>query len=227
MKFKKDKGICYLCGKEGFLTDDHIPPKCLSPKSPDTSFFHAGACGVCNNKLSHEESVLRDLLATSGSKKGNRSADEAFEKAMSNFKRGLIKSGGRHSKDLTRIALNIKRKNVITKSGIVLGEMPFLYPPEDIKTEKVLIKIAKGVHYQVYKEVIPPNYNCFGKYLQNKIKLEELNIVDKLPYEGSAGDFFNFKGGAPNDDRKSGFWYLSFYSGSIMAIVTFLPPKTN
>src|SRR6266446_5794791 len=52
----KRRGICYLCGKEGIVTDDHVPPQCLAPQADNSIFYKLPAHERCNNALSVHES---------------------------------------------------------------------------------------------------------------------------------------------------------------------------
>ena len=79
-------GQCYLCGKIGKgMTKEHVPPKFISPKSPNSEFAYVSVCADCNNSNSHEENKFRDFLATAGAFKGNKSADDAYAAMKRNF----------------------------------------------------------------------------------------------------------------------------------------------
>ncbi len=58
----KRRGICYLCGKEGIVTDDHVPPSCLAPQADDSIFYKLPAHKSCNNAFSVHESRFRDFV---------------------------------------------------------------------------------------------------------------------------------------------------------------------
>lgn len=200
--------FCYLCGKTGVLTDDHVPPRCLSPKSPNSSFFHLPAHKDCNEKLSHQESVLRDFLATAGAKKNCQSADDAFENMKRNFSRNLICRAGLPHKDLVRIVKNIEKRAITTPQGIYLGAVKVVKPPSDIDISPAIIKIARGLHYQFYKEVVPENYEMTVEYIR---KIVDLDIYNHLNCRGNTGGFMHFRGGAAEDEKKCGIWYIVFY----------------
>ncbi len=180
------KEVCYLCGKGGKLTDDHVPPRCLSPKSPNTSFFHLPAHKECNERLSHEESILRDFLATVGAKKNCQSADDAFLKMKKNFSRNIIGRAGQPHKDLVRIVKNISKKDLITPQGIYLKTVKVVYPPKDVNILSVIIKIARGLHFQCYREVIPEDYEMTAEYIK---KIVDPDIYKNLKYSGNTGGF--------------------------------------
>src|SRR5260370_29628330 len=79
-------GICYLCGKEGIVTDDHVPPHCLAPLADDTIFYKLPAHETCNNALSVHESRFRDFVVAA-SNDGIGEADDAFKNMQRNFRR--------------------------------------------------------------------------------------------------------------------------------------------
>ncbi len=68
--------ICYLCGQVGAMTQEHIPPKNLAPRSPRSDFTFVPSCSTCNNLYAREEEKFRDLLVL-GAAQGIAAADDA------------------------------------------------------------------------------------------------------------------------------------------------------
>jgi hypothetical protein len=54
----KRRGTCYLCGKEGIMTDDHVPPRCLAPRANNSKFYKLPACETCNKALTVQEGPI-------------------------------------------------------------------------------------------------------------------------------------------------------------------------
>ena len=207
---KKKLSQCYLCGIiETGLTIEHLPPKCLSPKSADSEFATISACQNCNNKYSHEESKFRDFVATAGSGRGLIAADEAYGAMKRNFARNPIGRAGNPHKDLIRLIKNIKRRDFYTPSGkVYLGSSNVVTPPDDLDLEGVLLKIARGLHFLYTGAVIPDDYIKHAVLIE---KIEYPELYEETNTRGRAGDFFHFRGGWAKEDIKSGLWYMVFY----------------
>lgn len=58
-------GTCQLCGDWGLLTDDHLPPKGLYPKSIRTLITNMNsvkACAKCNNGANNADEQLKVIM---------------------------------------------------------------------------------------------------------------------------------------------------------------------
>lgn len=207
---KKNKiGKCYLCGRVGEMTEEHVPPKFLSPESSRSEFAFVSACESCNWDSSHEESKLRDFLATAGSGRDVKSADDAYKTMKKSFERNPIGRAGRPHKDLVRIIKSISKKDFYSPSGrIYLGTANIINPPKDLNVEEAMLKIARSLHFLYSGEVIPREYIKHA-ILIDKIEFPELYKEAKT--SGRAGDFFHFRGGWAKQDSKAGIWYMLFY----------------
>lgn len=220
----KKIGQCYLCGKVGKITKEHVPPKFLSPKSLNGEFAAISACKDCNKGNSHAESKFRDFVAVGSAFTGNKSADDAYKASLRNFQRSpAARMFLGPSVDLIRIVKSIKRVDLISKGGVYLGKAPTLYVPDEPDYNNILIKIAKGVHYLKTGSVIPANYSVFAGFLK-EVPLPELEILNSLNPSERAGDFFHFRGGYAKEDINACIYFMVFYK-RMLARVWFMPPK--
>src|SRR5690349_8365541 len=62
MRVEATPKICYLCGASGADTKDHVPPKCLLPKS-GARRLTIPAHKNCNARYALDEEYFRDLIA--------------------------------------------------------------------------------------------------------------------------------------------------------------------
>ena len=63
--WKKNNGLCIVCGEEDGNEKDHLPPKVLYPKklrSDKTHFFTFPVCSNCNRGSSDEDFLFSVLL---------------------------------------------------------------------------------------------------------------------------------------------------------------------
>lgn len=223
VKVKKEKrGICYLCGKEGIMTDDHVPPRCLAPNTNNSIFYHLPACETCNKALTVQEGRFRDYVVAYA-KDGIPEAEAAFEKMLSNFGRGTGERGGLPNQDYFRLYNNVIQKEGYTPGGIYIGPVIGIKPPEDLDYRSVLIKIARGLHYYHSREIIPTNYDMYAGFV---VSNEEYHAgyIRQLNISGIMGDFFAYRGTWAKDEPKSGIWYMTF-NRSITGMAGFRKPK--
>ena len=141
----KRRGICYLCGKEGIVTDDHVPPQCLAPQADNSIFYKLPAHERCNKALSVHESRFRDFVVAA-SNDGVPEAEDAFENMQTNFRRyGNEERSGFLNRDFFRLFENIElREGYSPGGGIYLGPVIGIRPSEDLDYKSVLIKIARS-----------------------------------------------------------------------------------
>src|SRR5260370_23143504 len=216
-------GICYLCGEEGLLTDDHVPPDCLAPKANDSKFYKLPAHETCNNALSVQESRFRDFVVVA-SNGGIREADDAFENMQRNFRRkGNKEQIGFLNRDFFRLFKNIEQREGYTPGGIYLGRVVGIKPAQDLDYKSVLIKIARGLHYHHNGEIIPNNYDIYADFVfsdfeRHAAHMQHLNVTEQM------GDFFAYRGSSAKDEPKSGIWYMYFLR-SVLGVVCFMRLK--
>lgn len=220
-----EKTICYLCGQLKETTLDHLPPKFLSPNSPDTEFAMVPACKECNNGYSWAESKFRDFVAAAATGSGNKSADDAHDAALRNYQRSPIaRLFVGPSKDLIRVFQAMKKVDIFSKSGkIYLGKGVRLSVPNDPDYEKVLIKIAKGLHFLKTGSIIPTNYRVLAGFLE-KIPAQDQEMINAMNPPQRAGDFFHFRGGSAKEDINACVYYMVFYK-KVISRVWFMPPE--
>jgi hypothetical protein len=220
-EMNKHRGVCYLCGKEGTVTDDHVPPHCLAPKADNSVFYILPTHRTCNNALSHHESRFRDYVVAYA-KDGVPEAEDAFEKMQRNFVRG--KEGGSLNQDYYRLFDNIVFSTshigaAQTPSGLLISPFVGIKPPKDLDYRAVLLKIARGLHYYHTQEIIPDNSFMMADFVVSDWE-RHIASIQRLNIAGQMGDFFAYKGTWARDEPKSGIWYMIFYR-SLVGVASF------
>ena len=212
----KTTQICYLCGKKPATTEDHVPPKCLFPKSTQSKGYKLPACSDCNNALHLEEEYIRDRFSIAGH---NNSAYQVFQQ-------GTRKSYLRPYemlKSVTKLDLiNRDTFPLAMKSpgGIHLGNATGI-KIDPIRTRKVMSKIIKGLVWHHINQRIPDDYT-FEVYFDPPNWLPDL--LSKSSYIiGRFDDIFAYKAIVTQEDSATGILWLSFYA-SIGVIVVVQNP---
>jgi hypothetical protein len=220
--YKGQTGICYLCGEEALLTNDHVPPKCLAPETDNSVFYYAPACGSCNKSLSVHENRFRDF-AVALAKDGVREAEDAFGKMSRSFKKiGKEERDDLLNRDFYRLFNNIIQVESHDPSGALRDPFWGIKPAQDLDYRSVLIKIARGLHYQHTQQIVPNDYGMHADFVKVQSQLSE-NLLRQVHISGAMGDFFAYLGSYASDDHKSGIWYMGFYQ-SVLGIAVFGDP---
>jgi hypothetical protein len=62
-KFMQQKeAYCYICGKTGADSKDHIPPRGIFPRKPTGQLITVKAHRSCNESFQHDDELFRNLI---------------------------------------------------------------------------------------------------------------------------------------------------------------------
>ena len=131
--------ICYLCGKPGADSKDHLPPKSLLPPASNAyQRITVPAHAKCNSGASADEEYVRDLIAPEAIQFGLKDAQASYEKAW----RAWSRDDGwtmyqRFLKDHVIVQLR-------TPEGLYAGRAIGIRPEQD-RVQRVGKKIVRGL----------------------------------------------------------------------------------
>lgn len=221
-------GTCYLCGETREVELDHVPPKFLSPSSPRTDFLFAPACSSCNRGFSTHEEILRNFLATGFADSKNPSVVAAQNKMLSSFEKGKITRRALHHPHKQQILDHSKQISVYSKAGIYLGEAMKISIPPEAELFEVFIKIARGLHYHHYKEVLTDQDLLHAEYYPTDAIESHPEVFNDaasiLPIKGACGDFFGYAGYSAHLDGKTvDVWMMEIYDRLLFSVGINLP----
>jgi len=134
--------VCYLCGKPGANSKDHVPPKGLLPESQYGQYqrLTVPAHRECNSSTSDDEEYVRDLLIMEA-----EALDlPKHEKLTPRVWRSWARPGGfKRYKSIVNTAVPVILK---TESGIYAGKAIGVRPDVE-RIRSVGRKIAQGMIY--------------------------------------------------------------------------------
>lgn len=188
------------------MTQDHVPPRGLSPLSPDSDFLLLPAHSACNNRYSVQERRVITFLASACGYKGNDSADAAWKAAERSFKFNEIGRAGATSKDLVRLLKNSKLVDMYTPHGLFRGQRTICWPSDDTDVQLIIGKIVRGLHYHHARTFVPETWEV-SIFLQ-QVKAEHLPLFTSFPLFRRMGDFLTYRG-VCSENRS--IWYLRLY----------------
>ncbi len=146
---KKIARLCYLCGKPGADTREHIPPRGIFPKNPSGQLITVPAHLKCNQQFDKDDELFRDkiIMASWRSIEGKRAYREIVRPS-------LHKNPG------------IKRKlrEALTIAWIEDSVSKTLIPARAIKLECDLVerqidRWTRGLFYHKFKHPLSPTIN--------------------------------------------------------------------
>lgn len=147
-KSKYFSKVCYLCGKQGADSKDHVPPKALlGQPSNEYPRITVPAHSLCNSNASADEEYVRDLVVPEAVFFGHKDAESSFEKIWRAW------SGEPGWKRYQRFLKDHVIINMRTPGGLYAGKGVGIKPEID-RIERVGKKIVRGVIFYDAQAVV-------------------------------------------------------------------------
>ena len=159
-KRKKTQKLCYLCGKPGADTVDHIPPKGIFPKKPAGRLITVPAHHLCNHGFHKDDELFRNLIIMAswrtleGRKAWKEQVLPSWQKNPG-AKRDL-------QKRLTHVWVKDKISEALIRAPGIKIEIPLV--------ERQIDRWTRGLFYRRFKEPMPPDL---------KVHVEKLNLPEQ------------------------------------------------
>lgn len=204
--------MCVYCGEEVLLTEDHIPPKTLYPKSLWPHLLRIPSCIKCNGGASKDDEYLRTIIGLSA--KGER--DEILKPISDAAARALARpnaAGFRHS-----ILKDVREIYVPGPEGILV---PALVGNADLgRFDRVTARIIKGIFFHERGGRLPSDYHVVNysteglRRLPTDVGHQLKAIVETLllraPKQIGGPQFLYWSDYDPNDSNQS-TWLLAIH----------------
>jgi hypothetical protein len=199
--------VCYLCGKTeaelgAKLTQDHIIADCFFPQPKPKNLLTLPCCVSCQKEYRKDEEYVRNSLVAISNLSANKDAHYGWKKAH----RGLQRRPALYA-DFGKRMFPFEVQGA-TFWGLKISQG---------RTEKVLRKIALGLHYHRTGVLLPANVET-DVYPQPKTLLDD--ILKQSQYKGYFGETFSYAGAVSAEG--DAVWWLSFYA-SVLFIVVLRP----
>ena len=188
---------CYLCGEALQRDDvarDHIPSRAIFSKLTDHQIT-LPAHRKCNLDYSEDEESFRNDI----------SAISTSQAIWPTTVRSLSRNPGRLTDTLSRTYRD-------SSDGIHKLKIP------KERTERVLLKYARGLHAYHTKKFVPPHFKS-SIFFQPAVESIPINVIRKASFRGKFGGDFAYAG-AIADDTGISLWTMCFYR-SVLTFVGF------
>jgi hypothetical protein len=199
--------VCYLCGKTetelgAGLTRDHVIADSFFPQPKPKNLLTLPCCVSCQKEYGKDEEYVRNSLTAISDLSANNDALFAWKKTH----RGLQRRSALYA-DFKNHMFPLK-----VQSATLLG-LKF----SQSRTEKVVRKIARGLHYHRTGVLLPASVYT-SVFYQPKTLLDDL--LKQSQYKGYFGNTLSYAGAVSAEG--DAVWWLSFYA-SVLFIVVLWP----
>lgn len=167
--------ICFLCGKEGADTREHVIAKCLLPEVPPagTNRLTVATHRSCNAEYAKDEEYLRDLVAdyAAGFPDGKGLASKRS--------RSLVRdASAKYRKKLFKGSVPA---DIMTPSGLYVGKGQAVRG-DGARIDSVGIKIARGVIFADKGAFVPTSsITCNRCRLAELVQIRQEGIEKRNP----------------------------------------------
>ena len=202
---------CVYCGKQGELTDDHIPPKNLFPEPRPSNLITVPSCSDCNVGASKDDEYFRLVLSMRH--------DTGDHPAVKGVQPSVIRSLGREKAIGLRKAVfdSINLRNVRTKSGICLGQENFI-DVDLSRLDRVAARIARGLYFHEFNARLPLDRDVVAYSVDEltgtsefeKFKITVKDVTRRKP-RIIGNNVFAYWFQPFQEDANATFWVLLFY----------------
>jgi len=165
---KKNEKLCFLCGKGGANTKDHIPPRGIFPIKPKGQLITVPAHKECNEIFQKDDELFRNLIigASFRTTEGKSAWDEQ-----------VVKSWG-NNPGAKKIL-----QDLLFTTYIFDSETKLSIPVEALKIDAKLVerqiqRWSRGLYYKRFNCSLPQD--C--KIVVNKLKPPEYSIIPLMKY---------------------------------------------
>jgi hypothetical protein len=173
VKPKKGKRLCYLCGKAGADTRDHIPPRDLFPEEPTGQLITVPAHYNCNHCFHKEDELFRNLIAVASTRtpEGYRAWREQVVPSW--------QANPGAKKDLQKRLTSVWIKDAVS-GGLLLS--PAMKQDVEL-VQRQIDRWMRGLFYHKFKEPMPPSWRIEGKKL-NPPEISLIPFLNDLAKQG-------------------------------------------
>ena len=148
-------GQCGYCGREQYLTRDHVPPRTLFPEPRSAGLITVPCCEQCRSGWSDDDEYFRTVVINAGQLYGDKLAAPVNDAML----RSLSKARKRRFSQM--IIESICEIPLETDSGIYLGHALILKFDQD-RVNRVSQRIVRGLFFYEKGYPLPPEYEVIG-----------------------------------------------------------------
>lgn len=212
---QKQKGICPLCGKVGYLTREHVPPKNLFLKPRPKNTITVWTCKQCNSSYDLDEEYFR-VYITAGAQPGSEEDRLWDEKVVNSTLRRSPALKQKLSNDMDMIQEYHKSHPLRLVSGNPAPDelVPYVLPFNADRISRVVEKIVRCLYFKHYKSVLSPDSKVsIGTEPLTEKEIEK-TVIEHKGFVGEKIDELFIYWFGQNETKGNLDWILLFDAGS-------------
>lgn len=200
---------CYLCGSEGEMTKDHIPPRGIFPRPLPSNLVTMPCCLKCNQSFHADDEYFRTVVSAfiDRTNSGKTLWDQRV--VPNTIKRGRIK------KALSEMRASAEPVILPTSAGWVQG-VAFEY--HALPIERVLVRMTRGFLRKKFPE-IDQSLLDFRMAPIVQFRFDEMaELLNQMPSFSIGGEVFTCWVGAVRDKLGFGIWFYQFHRSAAYSV---------
>jgi len=220
---KRKNGICVYCGRQGRVTDHHIPPKNLFSEDDRTNLIKVPSCESCNNQASKDDEYFRLVLTLREDVRNHPDVKAVLPIAMRSLRRPEA------SIFRANFIKGLKRIHPTTPSGLILP-VRGAYTLDLMRIERVLQRLTKGLFFHLKGYRLPNDYSVsiFAPFTMRNLAWETVqwfaeNVLEPLGKQTGivvGRKVFLYKFLFTDSDPSSSIWLYLFYERVVFFALT-------
>lgn len=216
MQNSKKAKLCYLCGKEGADSKDHVPPKGIFPKRYRQQLMTVPAHIECNAQWQQDDELIRNFIAIACY---NNPQMKLYWKT--HIKRSFIRNPG------ARLELLKRMRPVWAKRPFGLGAIRTQgFQIEDELIQREVRRWYKGIHYKKFNKPFSDKYQTSVQIWPNpKEAIQEFHEIlsksgIKPIWKRPIPDVFSYCHMSTNEDDEGGICIFVFFNSLVFFAVS-------
>ncbi len=197
---------CYICGRSGNLTDDHLPPRGFFPPNDRQNLITAPLCSTCHSPLKKTDEAMRVWLAAAGSRSPAGQWIWKNKVLGSTFRRSPKLLSNIQQRHFRPIFSQTDNREIL--AGIFTMPQGRAIP--------FIRRLTKGFLYKFY-----PDYDYFPDFFTVDYRLPTPEVVEitmqlaqNLSQVKTGNGVFRVWHGITADSRDAGAWIHLFYDSA-------------
>lgn len=205
---------CYLCGRAGASTTEHVLPRCLYPGKLPNDVITARAHGECNAFTSKDEEAFRNHISVAipPTSPGHALWKKTWKAIHRPEARGM------QAEFYGNMLSRLERM----ESG-AMGRSPVVARMKDVRVHRVLAKIVAGLYLDQTGQLLVP---VRVRWRFGSARDDQRDVLD-LPREMSVHEVLQVRWGYSETDPTATVWVLGFYETVWFWASTMPPTKAG
>lgn len=210
MAKRKRNDVCVYCGKNGAVTRDHVPPKCLFKPPLPADMITVAACPECHDSFKLEDEYFRTWIAMRRDVFDGPSGDFLWQKTLRSLKAPEARA------HRSMILSSLRQMEVHSEDGIYLGDAPgFQFPPS--RPKATANRMLRGLFGYFMGHRVPDSHSVsilYDEFLKDRTVLrspevtEMLNVLASAPLQSRGGSVLKLKFVRTPGDPDSTAWII-------------------